>query len=279
MKYYLPVFLLGSLASFGQTKTDTTQVKQLDEVSIITPKFIKNKKFISQKVDVISQKEIEFQNYQNTADMLQNSGTLAVQKSQQGGGSPVIRGFEASRIVLLVDGIRMNNLIFRAGHLQNSITVDENMLENAEVFYGSASTQFGSDALGGAINMNTKKALFAADKKGLSGNVVSRYSSANEEKSVHINLNYGAANFASLTSFSFNDFGDLKMGKKQNHDKPFFGERPYYIETINGVDQLTPNDDKYVQKFTAYKQYDFMQKFAFQQSNGNLHSLNFQYST
>lgn len=279
MKHYLPVVLLCSLASFGQTKTDTTQVKQLEEVAITSPKFLKNKKFISQKIDVISQKEIEFQNFQNTADMMQNSGTLAVQKSQQGGGSPVIRGFEASRIVLLVDGIRMNNLIFRAGHLQNIITVDENMLENAEVFYGSASTQFGSDALGGAINMNTKKALFASDKKGLSGNVLSRYSSANEEKSVHIDLNYGAANFASLTSFSFNDFGDLKMGKKQNHDEPFFGERPYYIETVNGVDLLIANDDKYVQKLTAYKQYDFMQKFAFRQSNGNLHGLNFQYST
>lgn len=279
MKHYLYLIFLGSLASYAQTKTDTTKVKQLDEVTITSQKFLKNKKFISQKVDVISQKEIEFQNYQNTADMMQNSGTLAVQKSQQGGGSPVIRGFEASRIVLLVDGIRMNNLIFRAGHLQNIITVDENMLESADIFYGSASTQFGSDALGGAINLNTKKALFASEKKGWSGNILSRYSSVNEEKSAHIDLNYGAANFASLTSFSFNDFGDLKMGKKQNHDEPFFGERPYYIETVNGVDQLTANDDKYVQKFTAYKQYDFMQKFAFKQSNGNVHSLNFQYST
>ena len=279
MKKYLYLLFLCPVVSFGQTQSDSTKVKQLDEVTISSPKYLKNKKFISQKVDVITKKEIEFQNFQNTAEMLSNSGTLAVQKSQQGGGSPMIRGFEASRILLLVDGIRMNNLIFRAGHLQNIITVDENMLENVDVFYGAASTHFGSDALGGAINLTTKKALFAADKKGFSGNVLSRYSSANEEKSAHIDLNYGAANFASLTSFSFNDFGDLKMGKKQNHNNPFFGERDYYIETINDVDQLIANDDKYVQKFTAYKQYDFMQKFAFKQSDGSLHSLNFQYST
>ena len=279
MKHFLYLLFLCSVVSFGQTKTDSTKVKQLEEVTISSQKYLKNKKFISQKVDVITKKEIEFQNFQNTADMMANSGTLTVQKSQQGGGSPVIRGFEASRILLLVDGIRMNNLIFRAGHLQNIITVDENMLENAEVFYGGSSTQFGSDALGGAINLTTKKALFAADKKGISGTVLSRYSSANEEKSAHFDLNYGATNFASLTSFSFNDFGDLKMGKKQNHNNPFFGERNYYIETINGVDQLIANDDKYVQKFTAYKQYDFMQKFAYKQSNGNVHSLNFQYST
>ncbi len=279
MKHYLYLLFLYSLVSFGQTKTDSTKVKHLDEVTITSQKYLKNKKFISQKVAVITKKEIEFQNFQNTADLLSNSGTLSVQKSQQGGGSPTIRGFEASRILLLVDGIRMNNLIFRAGHLQNIMTVDENMLENAEVFYGGSSTQFGSDALGGAINLTTKKALFAADKKGFSGNIFTRYSSANEEKSAHFDLNYGAANFASLTSFSFNDFGDLKMGKKQNHNNPFFGERDYYIETINGVDQLIANDDKYVQKFTAYKQYDFMQKLAYKQSNGNVHSLNFQYST
>ena len=279
MKHFLYLLFLCSLVSFGQTKTDSSKVKQLDEVTITSQKYLKNKKFISQKVDVITKKDIEFQNFQNTADLLSNSGTLSVQKSQQGGGSPTIRGFEASRILLLVDGIRMNNLIFRSGHLQNSITVDENMLESADVFYGAASTQFGSDALGGAINLTTKKALFAADKKGFSGTILSRYSSANEEKSVHFDFNYGAANFASLTSFSFNDFGDLKMGKKQNHNNPFFGERNFYIETINGVDQLIANDDKYVQKFTAYKQYDFMQKFAYKQSNGSVHSLNFQYST
>ena len=279
MKKYLLLLIAISAVSYGQTSTDSTKAKQLEEVYITTPKYLKNKKFISQKVETISKNEIEFQNFQNTADALMNSGNVTVQKSQQGGGSPVIRGFEASRILILVDGIRMNNLIFRAGHLQNIITVDENMLENIDLFYGSSSTLFGSDALGGAINLTTKKAQFSLDRKHLSGNVLTRFSSVNQEKSTHIDLNYGTSNFASLTSFSFNDFGDLKMGKNKNHNNPYFGERDFYVQTINGVDQLIANDDKYVQKFTAYKQYDFMQKFAYKQANGNLHSLNFQYST
>ena len=279
MNCFKYLFFFCSVVSFGQIQPDSTRIKQLEEVTITSPKYLKNKKFISQKIDVITKNEIELQNFQNTADLLSNSGTLAVQKSQQGGGSPVIRGFEASRIVLLVDGVRMNNLIFRAGHLQNVITVDENMLESVDVFYGSSSTQFGSDALGGAINMNTKKPLFATDKKRFSGNLLSRYSSVNCEKSAHIDLNYAQTNFASLTSFSFNDFGDLKMGRKQNRKNAFFGERELYVETVNGVDQLMVNDNKYVQKFTAYKQYDFMQKLLYKHKTGNLHSLNLQYST
>ena len=279
MKKHLLALLAVASIGYSQTSVDSTKAKQLEEVFITTPRYLKNKKFISQKIENISQKEIEFQNFQNTADALMNSGDVTVQKSQQGGGSPVIRGFEANRILILVDGIRMNNLIFRGGHLQNSITVDENMLGNIDLSYGASSTLFGSDALGGAINLSTKKAQFSSTGNRFSGNVLSRYSSVNEEQSGHFDFNYGTSNFASLTSLSYNDFGDLRMGKKKNHDNPYFGERDFYVQNVNGVDQLIANDNKYIQKFTAYKQYDFMQKFAFKQTNGNLHSLNLQYST
>lgn len=279
MKKQILALLAVSSIGYSQTSVDSTKAKQLEEVYITTPKYLKNKKFISQKIENISQKEIEFQNFQNTADALMNSGDVTVQKSQQGGGSPVIRGFEANRILILVDGIRMNNLIFRGGHLQNSITVDENMLENIDLSYGASSTLFGSDALGGAINLSTKKAQFSSNGNHFLGNVLSRYSSVNEEKSGHVDFNYGTSNFASLTSLSYNDFGDLRMGKRKNQDNPFFGERDFYVQNVNGVDQLIANDNKYIQRFTAYKQYDFMQKFAYKQDNGNLHSLNFQYST
>lgn len=67
---------------------------------------------------------IDYANRQSTADLLSETGQVLVQKSQQGGGSPILRGFEASRILLVVDGIRMNNLIYRSGHLQNCLTID-----------------------------------------------------------------------------------------------------------------------------------------------------------
>ena len=180
MKKHLLALLAVASIGYSQTSVDSTKAKQLEEVFITTQKYLKNKKFISQKIENISQKEIEFQNFQNTADALMNSGDVTVQKSQQGGGSPVIRGFEANRILILVDGIRMNNLIFRGGHLQNSITVDENMLGNIDLSYGASSTLFGSDALGGAINLSTKKAQFSSNGNRFSGNVLSRYSSLNE---------------------------------------------------------------------------------------------------
>ena len=154
---------LVAMAGFSQVVVDTITPIKLDEVELRSERYSKSNLKTSQTIETISKKEIEFQNYQNTADLLTNSGTLAVQKSQQGGGSPIIRGFEANRILLLVDGIRMNNLIFRAGHLQNVITVDENMLSKVDVLFGPSSTVFGSDAMGGAINLQTKMPLLFSE--------------------------------------------------------------------------------------------------------------------
>jgi hemoglobin/transferrin/lactoferrin receptor protein len=228
------VTFLFAMTGFSQVVVDTIKTIKLDDVELRSERYSKSNLITSQKIETISKKEIEFQNFQNTADLLTNSGTLAVQKSQQGGGSPIIRGFEANRILLLVDGIRMNNLIFRAGHLQNVITVDENMLSKVDVLFGPSSTVFGSDAMGGAINLQTKMPLFFSENnsKSISGNALTRYSSSNNEKSVYFDFNFSKKKWGLLTAVSFNGFGDLRMGSAKNGSNPYFGERPFYVETL-----------------------------------------------
>lgn len=161
---------------------------------------------------------IDYANRQSTADLLSETGQVLVQKSQQGGGSPILRGFEASRILLVVDGIRMNNLIYRSGHLQNCLTVDQFALKNMEVLFGPPSLNYGSDALGGTITFNTLSPTLAADGQTHTseGHAVLRYGSANQEGTAHVDFNYGTEKFASLTSFTFSNFGDLRAGTTNN---------------------------------------------------------------
>ncbi|HEY9364392.1 MAG TPA: TonB-dependent receptor [Chitinophagaceae bacterium] len=253
--------------------------KNLNEVVVYANKFAEKRKNLAQKVEVITSRIIAKTNAQNTGDLLINTGNVFVQKSQQGGSSPVIRGFEASRILLVIDGIRMNNAIYRSGHLQNVITIDQNMLDRVEVLYGPASTIYGSDALGGVVHMHTKKPkLSDTTNLLLSHNFFGRYSSANNEKTFHYNGSIGSKKLAWLQSYTFSDFGDLKMGRNYPDKYPDFGRRTHYATTINGIDTILKNEDDRVQKFSGYKQWDITQKILYQPSEKITHLLNLQLS-
>ena len=227
---------------------------------------------------------IDYANRQSTADLLSETGQVLVQKSQQGGGSPILRGFEASRILLVVDGIRMNNLIYRSGHLQNCLTVDQFALKNMEVLFGPSSLNYGSDALGGTITFNTLSPTLAADEQTHTseGHAVLRYGSANQEGTAHVDFNYGTEKFASLTSFTFSNFGDLRAGTTRN---PFLPDDDSYIESNIYVqpqdgknDIMLYNDKPQLQKRSGYLQYDFMQKLLYKPNANSQHMINFQLS-
>ncbi len=263
----------------ARSQQDTLREKTLKEVVVSANKFEERKRNINQKIDVITQQNISAANTQNTGDLLIKSGNVFVQKSQQGGSSPVLRGFEASRVLLVIDGVRMNNAIYRGGHLQNVITVDQNMLERVEVLFGPASTLYGSDALGGVIHLRTKSPrLSLTDKIRTTGTLFARYSSNNHEKTTHFDISLGGRRFSWIQSLTYSDFGDLKMGTHYPKKYPDFGKRSYYITSINGIDSVVKNADDRVQKYSGYKQWDILDKFFFRQSEKITHSLNLQLS-
>ena len=263
----------------AQTDTIPNQL-ELNEIVISFNKSEERKNKIPQPIELIDSKTIERAQSQTTADLIAQTGSVMVQKSQQGGGSPVIRGFEASRVLLVVDGVRMNNLIYRSGHLQNILTVDQIALDRAEILFGPSSTIYGSDALGGVIHLFTKKPIFSDSEKLLTKvNAQSRYSSVNSEFAEGLDINLGGKRFASRTVLSYSQFGDVRGGSNQN---PFYtenyGTRDYYIDRINGKDSIVKNSDRYMQVGSGYKQYNVMQKFSFRQNDRVLHHLNLQYS-
>jgi len=273
---------LTSLVHAQQTMDSIAQ-KELIEIVVSGNKFAEKKKNIVQKIDIISSSYIKKANAQNMGDLLMSTGNVFVQKSQQGGSSPVIRGFEASRVLFVVDGVRMNNLIYRSGHLQNIITVDQNILESAELLQGPSSTLFGSDALGGAVHMISKQPILSKENKKtkISANFLSRYSSANAEKTNHVDVSVGWKKFGLLTSITRSDFGDSKIGKRDMKGFEGFGTRPSYIQPFNGItgDTIVKNSNDRIQRFSGYTQTDFAQKLLYKPNANTSHGLNIQYST
>ncbi|MFD1292847.1 TonB-dependent receptor plug domain-containing protein [Lutibacter holmesii] len=254
--------------------------EQLDEIVLSASKGNEKRSRIAEQIEVASAMEIKKISPQTSADLLSTFPGIKIQKTQFGGGSPVLRGMEANRVLLVVDGVRMNNAIYRMGHLQNSITVSPNILERTEVIFGPSSVIYGSDALGGVIHYYTKTPKVSATNK-VEGSVFSRYNTVNNEVTAQGNLELRFKKWASFTSVSHSDFGDLRMGKTRNHGFEDWGKVYEYSNNTDTYYNANPvqNSNTSIQKNTGFSQTDVLQKFAIPFSENTDFTLNFQYST
>ncbi|KJD31290.1 TonB-dependent receptor [Tamlana nanhaiensis] len=239
----------------------TPNTQGLEEVLISASKFEQSKRHIPQKIISINAESVAFNNPQTSADLLEQTGHVFVQKSQYGGGSPMIRGFSTNRLLITVDGVRMNNAIFRGGNLQNVISIDPFSIQNTEVTLGAGSVIYGSDAIGGVMSFYTQKPqLSNSNKLFFDANVLARYASTSNEKTGHIDFNLGYKKWAFLTNASYSNFDDLRMGSYG----PTEYLRPEYVVTTSSGDQMVQNDNPLIQRFSGYSQINLMQKVKFQ---------------
>ena len=254
-------------------------ILELDEVEIIG-RYGMSRQDITQQIDVVDRRQISFTNPQTTADAIDQHTGLFVQRSQMGGGSPIIRGFEANKILLVVDGVRLNNAIYRNGHLQNSITVGSSTLERIEVLYGPGSLTYGSDALGGVIHFRTRDPKLSdnGSRPEVHAGATLRYATVNMEKTGQAYFEIGGRRFASLTSFSYSDFDDLRTGSNRDDRFPDYGKRPDFQDFLDDRDTVLINKDPNIQIGTAYAQYDILQKFKYRPSEYLQIIGNFQFS-
>ncbi len=275
---------------------DTISIKTIKEAGNIVFLFVKNEDIpeivisvsktkekasrIAEQVAVVTGLEIANTAPQTSADLLANTPGVHVQKSQMGGGSPVLRGMEANRVLLVVDGVRLNNAIYRSGHLQNAITVSPNALQRVEVVFGPSSVIYGSDALGGVIHYFTKSPRTNREKE-LDGQIMARFSSTNNEFTSTFNLESSFKKWAMFSSLSLSDFDDLRMGANRKHGYKNWGLVTEYSNNSNTYYNNTPkvNPDPNIQENTAYSQTDLLQKFYFPLKNQAKLAVNFQYST
>lgn len=227
------------------------------------------------RITGITRSAVQLMNPQTTADMLAQTGEVFVQKSQQGGGSPMIRGFATNRLLYSVDGVRMNTAIFRGGNIQNVISIDALSLESAEVLFGPGAALYGSDAIGAVMRFETLKPKFSVgDAPVIGGSATSRYASASNEITLHADVHVGSRKWAYLSSFTHSDFGDLRMGRYG----PDEYLRPFFVQRIDSLDHVVENPDPLVQTPGGYRQMNIMQKLAWRPNKALQIGYAFHYS-
>lgn len=252
------------------------QSLKLSEIIVSATRWHESSKNIPLQTTSISSKEMDRYQPQTAADLLGTSGKVFIQKSQQGGGSPMIRGFATNRLIYTVDGVRMNTAIFRGGNLQNVINLDPFNTEHTEVIFGPGSVIYGSDAIGGVMSFQTlKPELSYMDKPLVNGNAHIRYSNANKEQTAHIDLKIGLKKWAFVSSFTHWNFDHLRQGK--------YGPNEYvksnYVNRINNTDSIIEQSDPLLQIPTGYQQYNFMQKVLFKPNEKWEFEYGFHYSS
>ncbi len=232
----------------------------LNDIVIAASRWSQQSSDQSQKNIGISLQEVALKNPQTAADLLGVSGKVFIQKSQQGGGSPMIRGFATNRLLYSIDGIRMNTAIFRAGNIQNVISLDPFAIERTEVLFGPSSVIYGSDAIGGVMSFQTLSPMLSDDDSpNMNWNVHSRYSSANNEMTGHADFRISWKEFASVTSITHSNYGDLYMGSYG----PSEYLRPFSVKRIGDKDSIIQNPDQQLQIPSGYSQLNIMQKFLY----------------
>lgn len=248
----------------------------MSQMVVSANRWAQNTREVPVTVARITPEERELQNPQTAADLLGVSNEVYIQKSQMGGGSPMIRGFATNRVLLVVDGVRMNNAIFRGGNLQNVISLDPNAIENTEVVFGPGSVTYGSDAIGGVMSFNTLTPKLSVDgEPRVEGSALTRISSANWGKTGHIDLNLGYEKWGSVTSLTYSDYEDMRMGT----DGPSEFLRREFPRRVNGQDMMLDNERPLIQKPTRYSQVNLLQKFRYRPTDNWDLNLGVHYST
>ena len=121
---------------------------------------------------------------------------------------------------------------------------------------------YGSDAIGGAINFQVKDPTFSINKTKINGSQNVQYNSSSNSKHYNINFGISKKKIASLTSFSYSSFQNLRSGAKRNKKYPNFGLRDEYVirDEINDRDEIVINENVNVQKFSGYSQINLINK-------------------
>ena len=230
LKKYAFIFILAFVKFHASAQTDSTKVIRIQEVVITSQRNPQQQVDIPYSVNSISRKEMDKFSPRTTPDALMNTNGVFVQKTNHGGGSPFIRGLTGNQTLLLIDGIRLNNSIYRYGPNQYLNTVDPFSIDKIEVAKGTGSVQYGSDAMGGVLQMFTKEPVLYKEGQKWHGNVLGKYMTGDMEKTGRGELQYSSQKLAAFVGGTYRDFGDLIGGKNTGKQSPS-GYNEYAFDT------------------------------------------------
>ena len=197
----------------------TDSAENLSEVTVTATRKSTELLSIPYAVSLLSGREIIDRQYRSTPEALTGTTGVFIQKTNHGGGSPFVRGLTGNQTLILQDGIRLNNATFRYGPNQYFNTIDAASVSKIEVARGTGSVQYGSDALGGVVQVFTKDPTFSKDKS-WHGTLRGKATTRDMEYSGRASVEYRSEKLAIVAGYSNKKFGDLYGGDTTGRQSP-----------------------------------------------------------
>ena len=236
-----------SLAAYAE-KSESSE-KTLDAIQVTATRRAESTSDVPQSVTVVSEAELRKRTGQTNADLLHGDVGTFVQQTTPGQAVIIVRGLKGSEVLHMVDGFRLNNAFFRNAPNQYPALIDPLMIEQIEVVRGPSSVLYGSDAMGGVVQMLSPQ---------------TRYSKVGWEQSARLRTRYASADSSSISRVEYagnNDRFSIQGGA-----------------TYQDVNLLRIGGDGKVLPFTAYSSRFADAKIGFVASEGHELIVSLQYA-
>jgi len=276
MKHFFIILIFISNIGSGQ-KADTSY-KLLDSV-IVTSRSIKildtKNPFV---ISSITNQQIVEKGARTTPEALQGVSGVFIQKTNHGGGSAFIRGLTGNQTLIVLDGIRLNNAIYRYGPNQYLNTIDMFTVDKIDVLKGIGSVEYGSDAMGGVIHVKTKENA-SKDLNKISLNNTSKFISNGMEKINRTDIHYATNKWNFIGGISLKKYGDLLGGGNIGKQTPTgYNELNYDFKTkikINSQSEIVYSSQNTIQKNVPIYHKIVLENYKTNQIDYQIHYLNY----
>jgi hemoglobin/transferrin/lactoferrin receptor protein len=158
----------------------------------------------------------------NLPEALTRLPGVNLQKTANGQGSPFIRGFTGYRTLMLIDGVRYNNSVYRDGPSEYFSLIDSHTIGQIDLINGPGSVLYGSDAIGGTLSLNTRVPSYLQESEApyLNAEQLVRFASAEHSQLSRTEVDLGRGKVWGLRlGLSLKKFGDVETAQlgKQAH--------------------------------------------------------------
>ncbi|MBL8179933.1 MAG: TonB-dependent receptor [Bryobacterales bacterium] len=205
-------------------------------------------------------------------NVLHGAAGVLAQQSTYGQVSPFLRGLTGYQVLNLVDGVRFNNSTFRSGPNQYLAFLDPGQAERVEAVLGPVSAPYGSDAMGGTIQVLTPTVQLGANTLRPHGEFSLTGAAADSSLGGFGQISLGREKWGWLMGGAGRELGDLRAGASTDSRhvlRRLFGLNPDQIAQVTGSRQAG----------TGFRQTGFHSKFSLRPTERQSVTLWFQRST